>query len=58
MDKPRVHIAKKLASVRGRDARLKEAGEKMARGLGKAASNGQYRKAKDSGRHASKKAAA
>lgn len=34
----RAEVEKKLASVRARDSRLKESGEKMARGLSKAAS--------------------
>lgn len=34
----RADVEKKLASVRARDSRLKESGEKMARGLSKAAS--------------------
>jgi hypothetical protein len=34
----RAEVEQKLASVRARDARLKAAGEKMSRGLSKAAS--------------------
>lgn len=34
----RAKVEQKLASVRARDARLKAAGEKMSRGLSKAAS--------------------
>lgn len=35
----RANVEQKLASVRARDARLKAAGEKMSRGLSKAAWN-------------------
>ncbi len=35
----RAKVEQKLASVRARDARLKTAGEKMSRGLSKAASS-------------------
>jgi hypothetical protein len=36
----RAKVEQKLASVRARDARLKTAGEKMSRGLSKAAAAG------------------
>lgn len=35
----RAKVEQKLASVRARDARLKSAGEKMSRGLSRAASS-------------------
>ena len=35
----RAKVEQKLASVRARDARLKSAGEKLSRGLSKAASS-------------------
>ncbi len=52
----RAKVEQKLASVRARDARLKTAGEKMSRGLSKAAASSTVKT--QSGRVVSKRSAA